>query len=94
MAINVVDLIGRAESREPLVAADGKTAAPLERIVVDGNSFVVKRLSHELDWLARAAGDVGCNAYRAWSVACMPRFRARSTRPWSEPVVTSGVLCS
>lgn len=66
MAINVVDLIGRAESREPLVAADGKTAAPLERIVVDGNSFVVKRLSHELDWLARAAGDVGCNAYRAW----------------------------
>jgi hypothetical protein len=25
--------------------------------------------SHELDWLARAAGDVGCNAYRAWECA-------------------------
>ncbi len=66
MAIDVVELLRRAETREPLASADGKTAVPLERIVVDGESYVVKRLSPELDWLARAAGDVGSNAYRAW----------------------------
>ena len=64
--LDVEDLIRRAERQEVLAGADGKTAAPLVRILVEGEWYVVKHLSHELDWLARAAGDIGCNAYLAW----------------------------
>ncbi len=64
--LDVEDLLRRAERQEALAGADGKTAAPLVRILVGGQWYVVKQLSHELDWLARAVGDVGCNACLAW----------------------------
>ncbi len=63
--VDVEDLLRRAEHQEVLLA-EGKTAAPLVRILVDGQWYVLKHLSHDLDWLARAVGDVGCNACLAW----------------------------
>ncbi|MGB8383606.1 MAG: hypothetical protein WCG47_20540 [Dermatophilaceae bacterium] len=64
--VDVEDLVRRAERQEVLAGTDSKTAAPMLRILVEGQWYIVKHLSHELDWLARAAGDIGCNAYLAW----------------------------
>jgi hypothetical protein len=55
----VLDLSG-ATHREPLgPTAEGLSSATFERVVIHGDRYVVKRLSHDTDWVMRAVGDVG-----------------------------------
>jgi hypothetical protein len=52
--------LSRATDREPLdPTANGLSSATFERVVLDGLSYVVKRLSYETDWVMRAVHDVG-----------------------------------
>jgi hypothetical protein len=59
-----VDWLTVAE-RSPL-AADGKSGALLERVVVDGVPYVLKHVSPEADWIMRAAGDDGTWFLSLW----------------------------
>jgi hypothetical protein len=49
-----------ATHRQPLgPIAEGLSSATFERVVLDGERFVVKRLSYDTDWVMRAVADVG-----------------------------------
>lgn len=52
--------LSAATLREPLgPRAEGLSGAAFERVVLDGDTYVVKRLSYETDWVMRAVGDIG-----------------------------------
>ncbi len=60
------ELIAGAVSRAPLSHNDGKSAVPMERVVIDGTSYVTKQVSPRFDWISRATGDYGCRARFCW----------------------------
>jgi len=51
------DLLAGATGREVLVSSDGKSGNELERVVVDGQRLVVKRMTLAGDWIMRVTGD-------------------------------------
>ncbi|WP_182377508.1 phosphotransferase [Nocardioides sp. WS12] len=57
-------LVG-ATGRTPL-DAPGKSGAVLDRVTIDGASYVVKYLDHEGDWSLRAAGVPGSSTVALW----------------------------
>ncbi|MDX6287347.1 MAG: hypothetical protein QOG53_2832 [Frankiales bacterium] len=59
-------LLAGVTSRTPLANADGKSAVPMERVVIDGAPYVTKQLSPRFDWISRATGDYGCRALACW----------------------------
>lgn len=62
-----IDALFGAEVRgEPLAHDDGKTGARLERVVVDGQSYVLKHLHPADDWGMRATGDTHCRPITLW----------------------------
>jgi hypothetical protein len=67
VAGSVNELIADATSREPMVVTDSKSGATFERVVIDGEHFVVKHLSTDHDWIARAYGDLGPWSVEVWS---------------------------
>jgi hypothetical protein len=66
VASTAAELIARATSREPLQHTDGKSAVPMERVVIDGASYVTKAISTRVDWVSRATGDYGCRVLGCW----------------------------
>jgi hypothetical protein len=58
VAGSVAELLERAESRAPLADVDGKSGALLERVVIDGEPYVLKLVDRRRDWIARQVGDV------------------------------------
>jgi aminoglycoside phosphotransferase (APT) family kinase protein len=54
---SVDEVLAGARDREVLVAADGKSGNELERVVVDGQQLVVKRMTLAGDWIMRVMGD-------------------------------------
>lgn len=54
---SLAELLGAAAERQPLQAPDGKSGTRLERVVLQGQAYVLKYLDQADDWLARAAGD-------------------------------------
>ncbi len=67
VARSVDELLDRATSRVPMVAADSKSGATFERVEIDGERYVLKHVSLDDDWIARAMGDVGTSTVRVWS---------------------------
>jgi hypothetical protein len=63
----VDELIYGATDRRPLVAGDAKSGARLERVVIDGERFVLKHLHPDDDWTMRGFGDLGCRPVEVWS---------------------------
>jgi hypothetical protein len=61
------ELIAGATHRERLAGTDGKSGAVLERVVIDGEPYVLKRLHVDDDWSMRGFGDVGCRPVRLWT---------------------------
>ena len=59
-------MLARASSREPMKTADSLSSASFERVVIDGERFVVKHLSTSSDWIMRASGDVVCRPLWMW----------------------------
>jgi hypothetical protein len=52
--------LSRATHREPLgPTAEGLSSASFERVVLDGQAHVIKRLSYDSDWVMRAVQDTG-----------------------------------
>jgi hypothetical protein len=66
VARSAAELLAAVTSREPLTPGDGKSAVPMERVVIEGSSYVVKQISPRFDWISRATGDYGCRALACW----------------------------
>lgn len=66
VAASVTELFGAPVRGEPVTADDGKTGAPLERVTVDGQRYVLKYLHPANDWVMRATGDVGYRPIAMW----------------------------
>jgi phosphotransferase family enzyme len=65
--VNAIDeLLAEATERTPLVAGDGKSGAPIERVVIRGNPYIAKHMEVGGDWLARATGDLGLRQLLLW----------------------------
>ena len=64
---SVEELVADATSRTPMTAADSKSGATFERVVIHGDAYVLKHVSPDRDWIARACGDVGPWTVRVWS---------------------------
>lgn len=59
MAPEMTNLLGRIASRLPFVS-DGYSGNPIERVVLDdGRELLLKRMSGDWDWMARASHDQG-----------------------------------
>jgi len=52
----LAELLARATERAPLDGAPGKSGAEMERLVIDGQHYVLKRLDLARDWTLRASG--------------------------------------
>jgi hypothetical protein len=66
-AASVEELIAGATSRAPLEASDAKSGSVLERVVIDGERFVLKHLHPDGDWTMRGFGDLGCRPVAVWT---------------------------
>jgi hypothetical protein len=66
VASSAAELTAGATDRAPLAHTDGKSAVPMERLVIDGASYVTKAISPRLDWISRATGDYGCRVRACW----------------------------
>jgi hypothetical protein len=62
---SVAELFAGASHRERMPVA-GPTIAPFERVVIEERPYVVKYLSWETDWLARASEDRQCRPLLMW----------------------------
>jgi hypothetical protein len=52
--------LSRASDREALgPTAEGLSSASFERLTIDGDPYVIKRLSYDTDWVMRAVDDSG-----------------------------------
>lgn len=49
-----------------MTAEDAKSGATFERVVIDGEPYVLKHVGWELDWIARAHGDLGPASVVIW----------------------------
>lgn len=74
VAGSVDELLAGASQREPMVAGAGKSGALLERVVIVGESYVVKQLDLTDDWTMRAAGDFRGVAFTAWRRGLLARL--------------------
>ncbi|MDN5854152.1 MAG: phosphotransferase, partial [Actinomycetia bacterium] len=63
---SIAQLLASATTRDPLATGDGKSDARLERIVVEGQTLVVKHVDLRADWLARASGERRCRHMLLW----------------------------
>jgi len=64
---NAIDeLLAGATERTQLVADDGKSGVPIERVVIDGKHYIAKHMEVGGDWLARATGDLGLRQLVLW----------------------------
>ena len=54
---SIAELLAGVTHREPLDAADGKSGNHLERVVIDGERFIVKHQTMGQDWIMRITGD-------------------------------------
>ena len=69
-------LLARAERRTPWVPEDTKSGARFERVVIDGERFVLKYQDPRDDWLLRATGDPGRVYVRLWQSGLLDRLPA------------------
>ncbi|MGH9276290.1 MAG: hypothetical protein ACRDZU_16720, partial [Acidimicrobiales bacterium] len=66
-ASSVDELIADASERAPLGGTDGKSGSVLERVVIDGERFVLKQMHPDVDWTMRGFGDLGCRPVAVWT---------------------------
>ena len=66
VADSVDALVAGASSRTPVEFDDSKSGARFERVVIDGEGYLLKHLDRRDDWIMRQTGDVGCIPIRVW----------------------------
>ena len=67
------ELLARAESRRTWRPDDTKSGARFERVVIEGEPFVLKYQDPRDDWLLRASGDPGLAYVRLWESGVLGR---------------------
>jgi Phosphotransferase enzyme family len=70
----LAELTGEIEERWPLAHSDSKSGAHIERVVIAGRSYVLKRLDLADDWTLRAVGDLGCASLVMWERGLFERL--------------------
>jgi len=60
VADSVDALVAGASSRTPVSFDDSKSGARFERVVLDGDDFLLKHVDPRDDWIMRQTGDIGC----------------------------------
>jgi hypothetical protein len=66
VADSVDALVADATSRTPVVFDDSKSGARFERVVMNGEPFLLKHVDTRDDWIMRQTGDIGCIPIRVW----------------------------
>jgi hypothetical protein len=62
------ELLAGATAREPMAKpGDSRSGSSFERVVIDGERFVLKHLHVDDDWIQRVLGDLVCMPVRVWS---------------------------
>ncbi|MCX6401840.1 MAG: phosphotransferase [Propionibacteriales bacterium] len=64
--LDSVDALLEGATERTALEAPGKSGAVLERVLIDGTSYVVKYLDHDGDWSLRAAGVPGSSTVALW----------------------------
>jgi hypothetical protein len=75
VAASVEELLAGASARRALKTEDSKSGSAFEQVVIGGESFVVKYLHCDDDWIQRATGDLTCRPLVVWRsgvLAAMP----------------------
>jgi hypothetical protein len=83
-------LVGQATERIALDEAPGKSGARLERLVIDGDPYVLKRLDLADDWTMRASGCLRGAPFELWERGILARLPACFNQPivavaWEPP---------
>lgn len=71
---DIAELLARATDATPLSVIDGKSGANLERVLIDGEPHVVKRVAYANDWLMQAIDDRVGAAVVAWRAGLFDRL--------------------
>jgi hypothetical protein len=71
---NLDELLAQAGERDQWVPDDTKSGARFERLVIDGQRFVLKYQDARDDWLMRASGDTGERYVRLWETGLLDRL--------------------
>jgi hypothetical protein len=71
VATSVAALVAGASSRAPMASVDSKSGARFERVVIDGESFVLKHIDRRDDWIMRQTGDVSCGPVVVWETGIL-----------------------
>jgi hypothetical protein len=74
VAASVDELLAGATSRQPMKTADSKSGALFERVVINGEVYVVKYLHVDDDWIQRVTGDLCCRPVLAWELGVYDRL--------------------
>ena len=68
------DWLAGAEDRVPWFPDDTKSGARFERLVIQGERYVLKYQDPRDDWLLRAVGDPGLSYVRLWDAGLLDRL--------------------
>ena len=79
--VSVADLIAGATERTSLAEGAGKSGARLERVVIGGQSYVLKHLDLAEDWTMRASGCLRGAPLVAWERGLLARLPACFNQP-------------
>jgi len=71
VASSIEELIGDASHREPFFVSDSKSGSTFERVVIGGESFILKVVHVDKDWTMRFNGDIGCKPAQVWQAGLM-----------------------
>ena len=71
---DLAQLLAAATSRELLTGAAGKSGARLERLEIDGRSYVLKHLDLASDWTMRASGSLRGAPLELWERGVLDRL--------------------
>jgi hypothetical protein len=81
VADDVAELLAGATERAPLDDAPGKSGARLERVVIEGQPYVLKHLDLGADWTVRAAGDLRGAPLTLWQRGILDHLPACFNQP-------------
>ena len=77
----LAELLSEATERTALDGAPGKSGARLERVVIRGQDFVLKRLDLADDWTMRASGCLRGAPFELWQRGILARLPACFNQP-------------
>jgi hypothetical protein len=74
VAASTDELLVGATARQVLQSGDSKSGALIERVVIDGDAFVAKRLCAAEDWTMRGSGDLCGRTLLLWRHGLLDRL--------------------